>query len=109
GALALTATATQAGTMSVSTHAGGTNQFSARMLQSATATTGQVLVQRAAALTATVSVTPGAKVSVGQSLTVTMQVQNTGEAAAVNVTPSVLAQTGTGMAMLASGPTPPSA
>ncbi|HYV43303.1 MAG TPA: IPT/TIG domain-containing protein, partial [Myxococcaceae bacterium] len=109
GALALTATATQAGTMSVSTRATGTNQFSARPLQSATATTGQVLVQRAAALTATVSVSPASTASVGQSLTVTMQVQNTGQATATNVTPSALVLTGAGMATLVSGPTPPSA
>ncbi|HEY8207443.1 MAG TPA: hypothetical protein VIG99_08185, partial [Myxococcaceae bacterium] len=109
GSVALTAQATQAGTLRISTRATGTNAFSLRALASAPTNTGDVLVQRATGLTATVSVSPAAFASVGQPLTVTMQVQNTGEATANAVTPSSLVLTGAGNATLVSGPSPASA
>ncbi|HVE84635.1 MAG TPA: IPT/TIG domain-containing protein, partial [Myxococcales bacterium] len=107
-ALALTAQATSPGALSISTRATGTNDFSGRPVASSAASTSSVLVQRAAALTATLSASP-ATASVGQTITVTMQVQNTGEATANNVTPSALVLTGAGSATLVSGPTPPTA
>ncbi|HZN92347.1 MAG TPA: IPT/TIG domain-containing protein, partial [Myxococcales bacterium] len=107
--LVLTAQATQPGTLSISSRATGSNDFSLRPVASGAATTGQVVVQRASALTAQVTVAPVTAASVGQTLTVTMQVQNTGEATATGVTPSTLVLTGAGGATLVTGPTPASA
>ena len=109
GSLVLTAQATQAGTLSLSTRASGSNAHSLRPVASGAATTGQVVVQRATALAASLSVAPAATASVGQEILVTMQVQNTGEAQATAVTPSPLVLTGAGAATLVSGPTPASA
>ena len=64
------------------------------------------VVQEPAALAGHLSVTPGSA-RVGDSVTVTMVVTNTGEAAASTVVPSLIKQ-GTGGAVLVSGPTPPS-
>lgn len=106
--LTLPALATQEGTLTVSTRATGQNEFSLRAVATASAATQPILIQRPAALTASISTVPAAA-SVGQTVTVTVQVQNTGEADAVGVAPSALLLSGSGGATLASGPSPASA
>jgi uncharacterized repeat protein (TIGR01451 family) len=64
-------------------------------------------VQRPATLTAQLSAAP-ASVSIGDLITVTMLVTNSGQASALNVIPSTLATSGTGSVTLASGPSPAS-
>jgi uncharacterized repeat protein (TIGR01451 family) len=65
-------------------------------------------VQSPVTLSASLSAAPLAA-DVGDPITVTMAVTNSGQADAQNVTPSTLTLGGTGSAVLVSGPTPPSA
>lgn len=76
------------------------------------ATTASITVQRPAALTGAVAVTPNivqADDPSNRTITVTMTATNTGQADATNVLPAMLTVGGSGTATLASGPTPSSA
>ncbi|MFH1538388.1 MAG: PQQ-binding-like beta-propeller repeat protein [bacterium] len=97
-----------AGTVNFTGNSSGTDANSGAPVSSTPTTSNNVTIQGAAALTSSISATP-ATVSSGQTITVKMTVQNTGQAGANNVAPSALTLGGTSSAAKVSGPTPASA
>ncbi|MGD2205182.1 MAG: Ig-like domain-containing protein [Anaerolineae bacterium] len=87
-------------------NAAGTDVTTGQPVESSLTTSNDVTVMQPAQLAALLSGAP-ATVSVGQTITVTMQADNTGDAAASDVAPEPLTMGGTGGASSLSGPTPP--
>jgi len=102
-----TANATS-GTVNFTGNATGKDANSQLAVSSGATTSDNVAIQKPAAITATISGAP-ATVNTGQSFTVTMTVQNTGEAYANTVAQSALVVGGTSSAIKVNGPTPPAA
>ncbi|MBU7012514.1 MAG: hypothetical protein HXS46_17675 [Theionarchaea archaeon] len=94
------------GTITFSGNATGTDANSGSPITSNT-DSATVTVQTPANLISLLVATP-AVVKPGDTITVTMTVQNTGQAGALNVTPSALTVAGTGTVTLISGPVPAS-
>jgi len=105
-----TYTATAAGTLSFQATASGTDSNSGLTIGGTPAVLPTVLVQQAATLAATIAAAP-ATVSTGREITLTLTVNNTGEAPANGVAPTapVLTSGNGATAALTSGPTPASA
>lgn len=97
---------TSGGTITFSGNATGTDANSGSPITSNT-DSATVTVQTPANLISLLVATP-AVVKPGDTITVTMTVQNTGQAGALNVTPSVLTVAGTGTVAPISGPVPAS-
>jgi uncharacterized repeat protein (TIGR01451 family) len=100
-------TGTAAGTVNWTGSASGTDANTGIVVFSLPHTSNDVTVLRPAQLVASLVGVPPT-VNVGQAITVTMRVTNTGQTAASDVAPSPLAMSGTGGAVVASGPQPPS-
>jgi uncharacterized repeat protein (TIGR01451 family) len=92
------------GTVTFSGNATGSDANSGNLITSNTAS-ATVTVQTPARLVSLIEATPTV-VKPGEMITVTMTVQNTGQAGAVNVIPSALTATGTGTVTPTSGPIP---
>ncbi|MBS2021892.1 MAG: hypothetical protein JST92_05740 [Deltaproteobacteria bacterium] len=93
------------GPATIAANAGGVDLNSGQAVSASAQTT--VLVQRAAALSA--SWTAPTDVEVGQAFTLLLTVTDAGDAAANMVTPGTVGVTGPGAASKDTGPTPPSA
>ena len=92
------------GTVTFSGNSTGTDANSGNPLTSNT-DSATVTVETPANLVSSITATP-AFVAPGQEITVTMTVQNIGQADALNVVPSALVIAGTGTVTLTSGPNP---
>ena len=99
---------TTPGTLNYLGNASGNDAVSGDPVSSASTSSNDVIVQTPATLTNTMSALPTA-VTQGQNITVTMTIENTGGAAAENVTPSALTPGGTASASYVSGPNPANA
>ncbi len=100
--------ATGQGSVKLYGSASGTDHNSTLGVSSVNATSAQVLVQMPAQLSANMWVSPATPpaITTGQQITVYMSVTNTGEADAVAVTPTALAEAGTAVVNPYSSPAP---
>ncbi|KYK28282.1 MAG: hypothetical protein AYK19_21025 [Theionarchaea archaeon DG-70-1] len=101
-----TCSGTNGGTVTFSGNASGTDANSGNTIVSNTAS-ATVTVQTPANLVSSIAASPPIAKR-GNTIMVIMTVQNTGQAGAVNVTPSPLTVAGTGRVVLISGPVPAS-
>ncbi len=85
----------------------GTGTVRATSSYGPSGSSGPVVVRRAATLSVALSTEPW--VSIGQDFLVTLEVSNTGEAAATGVMACLPSASGSGQVVLASGPTPATA
>lgn len=107
-----TGTATRRGVLLFELAATGANSQSGEPIVMAAVRSNELVVDAPAALPARLAVDmrgPPGTVNVDQTITATLTVQNTGEAGAVGVAPSMLTLGGTSAATLLSGPSPASA
>jgi hypothetical protein len=96
-----------AGDVTLALRARGTNQYSGREVVSDEVTSTPVLVEVPATLSA--SFTTPARVSIGQTFTISMDVTNDGESTATGVAPILQAPAGAGALTQVDGPTPATA
>jgi uncharacterized repeat protein (TIGR01451 family) len=97
--------ATAAGVLGVNDNVTGYAQYSNVTITSAAVTSNLITIETPANIICGLYANP-ASADLGQSVTVTMVVTNTGQAAAVNVVPGSLTEMGTGGAIYISGPMP---
>jgi hypothetical protein len=107
--LTVSAMATGHGTLRFTTNAAGVNDFSGQPVTSPSATTPTDLVIQDAASIAVTLVASPSSASLGQDLTLQIQVQNSGEATALGVAPAAVAVSPSGAATPKSGPAPATA
>ena len=88
-------------------NATGTSEISSNLILSSSSTSNDITVLETIGLASSMSALPQG-LKVGQNITVTMTVQNTGGETAVNVVPSVITNNAPSSLKLVSGPTPAS-
>ena len=96
------------GTVSFTGNASGTDAITLNPVSSPVTTSNVVTVETPVTLVSSIIATPSI-VNSGGVIIITMTVQNTGQADALNVVPSALISTGEGTAVLKLGPIPTSA
>jgi hypothetical protein len=86
-------------------NAAGTSEISSNVISSSSNTSNDISILETLGLASSISASPKG-LKVGQNITVSMTVQNTGGELAVNVTPSAITNNAQSSLKLVSGPTP---